>query len=71
MTRRTSARANAAAAAAEAVPPPQSLVDPNPPLAPEVAILRRQWKWAAFSQFFITFAPIFQLPEVSITVRII
>ena len=39
------------------------------PFAPQVSLLRRQWKWAAFSQFFYTFATLFPLPDVSLTVR--
>ncbi|SRR6266851_1982758 len=50
------------------------LTDPihNPqlddPFAAEVSLLRRQWKWAAFSQFFYTFATLFAMPDVSLTV---
>jgi NADH:ubiquinone oxidoreductase subunit 3 (subunit A) len=50
------------------------LTDPihNPPLddpfATEISLLRRQWKWAAFSQFFYTFAMLFAMPDVSLTV---
>lgn len=50
------------------------LTDPihNPqqddPFAAEVSLLRRQWKWAAFSQFFYTFATLFAAPDVSLTV---
>src|SRR6266446_3384824 len=39
------------------------------PFASQVSLLRRQWKWAAFSQFFYTFATLFAMPEVSLTVR--
>lgn len=39
------------------------------PFAQQVSLLRRQWKWAAFSQFFYTFATLFALPDVSLTVR--
>jgi hypothetical protein len=34
-----------------------------------LALLRRQWKWAAFSQFFHTFAVLFAMPDVSVNVR--
>ncbi|KAH8981590.1 hypothetical protein EDB86DRAFT_3086957 [Lactarius hatsudake] len=37
------------------------------PFAPQVSLLRRQWKWAAFSQFFYTFATLFALHDVSLT----
>jgi hypothetical protein len=63
----------AAASAAPATPTPltdsshtQQLDDP---FAPQVSLLRRQWKWAAFSQFFYTFATLFALPSVSLSVR--
>ena len=38
------------------------------PFATETSLLRRQWKWAAFSQFFYTFAALFAMPDVSLTV---
>lgn len=38
------------------------------PFATEISLLRRQWKWAAFSQFFYTFAALFAMPDVSLTV---
>lgn len=47
---------------------------PSPGLAPQTFLpsdvleLRRQWKWAAFSQFFFTFAPLFNMDDVSIAV---
>lgn len=31
--------------------------------------LRRSWQWAAFSQFFYTFAQLLQMPEVTLSVR--
>ncbi|KAI0297293.1 hypothetical protein B0F90DRAFT_1740819 [Multifurca ochricompacta] len=37
------------------------------PFVAEVSLLRRQWKWAAFSQFFYTFANLFALPDISLT----
>lgn len=33
-----------------------------------LAALRRQWKWAAFSQFFYTFAPLLAAPDVTLPV---
>lgn len=63
----------AAASATPATPTPltdsthnQQLDDP---FSPQVSLLRRQWKWAAFSQFFYTFATLFALPDVSLNVR--
>ena len=63
----------AAASATPATPTPladsthsQQLDDP---FAPQVSLLRRQWKWAAFSQFFYTFATLFAMPDVSLSVR--
>ena len=38
------------------------------PFATETSLLTRQWKWAAFSQFFYTFAALFAMPDVSLTV---
>jgi hypothetical protein len=34
-------------------------------------LLRRQWKWAAFSQFFYTFAQLFAAPDIVLTVSIL
>ncbi|KAF8638187.1 hypothetical protein AX17_002384 [Amanita inopinata Kibby_2008] len=40
---------------------------PTPPTFSEnLAILRTQWKWAAFSQFFFTFSPLFAMNDVSL-----
>ena len=39
------------------------------PFASQVSLLRRQWKWAVFSQFFYTFATLLAMPDVSLTVR--
>lgn len=33
--------------------------------------LRTNWKWAAFSQFFCTFAPLLAMPDVSLVVSFI
>ncbi|KAF8501453.1 hypothetical protein F5888DRAFT_1232099 [Russula emetica] len=37
------------------------------PFASQVSLLRRQWKWAVFSQFFYTFATLFAMQDVSLT----
>ena len=39
------------------------------PFASQVSLLRRQWKWAVFSQFFYTFTALFAMPDVTLTVR--
>ena len=39
------------------------------PFASQISLLRRQWKWAVFSQFFCTFTTLFAMPDVSLTVR--
>ncbi|KAI0249853.1 hypothetical protein BJV78DRAFT_632094 [Lactifluus subvellereus] len=61
-------------AAALATPAPSTpLTDgthnqqPDHPFVAEVSLLRRQWKWAAFSQFFYTFSNLFAMPDVSLT----
>ena len=36
--------------------------------AENLAILRTQWRWAAFSQFFFTFFPLVALNDVSVAV---
>lgn len=48
---------------------------PRQPSAPEdgayltsLALLRRNWKWAVFSQFYFTFAPLFAMNDVPISV---
>ncbi|KAM6504385.1 hypothetical protein JOM56_001328 [Amanita muscaria] len=43
---------------------PVSQSSKSPP--ENLAILRTQWKWAAFSQFFYTFSPLFALDDVSL-----
>lgn len=67
MPRRAAARATPASSA----PLTDTTHNPQPddPFAPQVSLLRRQWKWAAFSQFFYTFATLFAMPDVSLTVR--
>ncbi|KAF9020933.1 hypothetical protein BDZ89DRAFT_1071853 [Hymenopellis radicata] len=65
MTRRTSTRTTAIQEDNHLPPAP-----PAPPVAPssspELAILRTHWKWAAFSQFFYTFAPMLAMDDVSL-----
>lgn len=39
--------------------------------ATNISTLRRQWRWAAFSQFFYTFAQLLQMPDVLLTVSIL
>lgn len=39
------------------------------PFASQVSLLRHQWKWAVFSQFFYTFSTLFAMPDVSLAVR--
>lgn len=47
----------------------QDLPASQPDLKAEnLAILRTQWRWAAFSQFFFTFFPLFALHDVSLEV---
>lgn len=49
---------------------PQPLSLPlDAPFAAQYRALRTHWKWANFSQFFHTFAYLFNMPEVSIVVR--
>ncbi|KAL0954712.1 hypothetical protein HGRIS_003666 [Hohenbuehelia grisea] len=43
-------------------PPPQ----PQPALPDNLLTLRRQWKWAAFSQFFFTFAQLFPSNDITL-----
>jgi hypothetical protein len=40
------------------------------PFSNHVLRLRRQWKWAAFSQFFCTFAALFNMSDVTIAVSV-
>jgi len=66
MPPRRAATRNQAVKANEAVAP---VAPPPVPFAAELHILRTQWKWAAFSQFFFTFSPIFNMDDVTISVR--
>ncbi|OBZ72258.1 hypothetical protein A0H81_07462, partial [Grifola frondosa] len=43
------------------------LAQSDPQWASNLLLLRRQWKWASFSQFFYTFAPLLSMPDVSLT----
>jgi hypothetical protein len=43
---------------------------PSPGPADDLAVLRTRWKWAAFSQFIATFAPLLHAPDVTVTVSL-
>ena len=64
MPRRTRA-SNTDAPLATSPPPPQQDAE-----AQNLSLLRRQWKWAAFSQFFCTFSPLFAMNDVTVSVRL-
>lgn len=62
-----------------AAPKPAESLDPDPhqldypseeadPSVKNLAQLRTNWKWAAFSQFFYTFSHLFQMEDVSLNV---
>ena len=63
--------------ATPAPPPPPAVLpkDPaqldlsDPDWAANLRLLRRHWKWAAFSQFFYTFAPLLAMDDLSLNVR--
>ncbi|KAF5392324.1 hypothetical protein D9757_001368 [Collybiopsis confluens] len=65
MPRRPSAR-NAASAAPSIPSEPLSALALPQSLHENLAILRKHWKWAAFSQFFFTFAPMLAMDDVTI-----
>lgn len=70
MPRRTATPATPAPSA-PLPPPPRDLTDlaqHDPLWAANLAILRRHWKWANFSQFFYTFAPLLAMPDVFLSV---
>ncbi|KAF8622584.1 hypothetical protein AX15_006928 [Amanita polypyramis BW_CC] len=46
---------------------PTSSLQPSPSSLENLGVLRTQWKWAAFCQFFFTFTPLFAMNNVSIT----
>ncbi|KZT19238.1 hypothetical protein NEOLEDRAFT_1183554 [Neolentinus lepideus HHB14362 ss-1] len=65
MARRTVTASNRASAIAS--PTPHAAQTPVPSSSnPDLALLRRQWKWAAFSQFFYTFFKLFAMDDVTI-----
>lgn len=37
-------------------------------LTKDLAVLRTQWKWAAFGQFITTFSPLLNMVDVTVTV---
>ncbi|KZS99930.1 uncharacterized protein LAESUDRAFT_667344 [Laetiporus sulphureus 93-53] len=45
---------------------PAQLALSDPEWAANLTLLRRQWKWAAFSQFFYTFAQLLAMPDVTL-----
>lgn len=69
MPRRTAAPATPAPSTS--LRPSSTVPPPDDPFHEQVALLRRQWKWAAFSQFFYTFAPLFAMNDVNLTVRVL
>lgn len=50
---------------------PSVLAQTDPAWAANLQLLRRQWKWAAFSQFFYTFAPLLAMDDVTLAVSFI
>ncbi|KAI0833758.1 hypothetical protein BC628DRAFT_1308266 [Trametes gibbosa] len=66
MPRRTATPATPAPPAS--LPPPPrdiaNLAESDPQWADNLRILRQHWKWANFSQFFYTFAPLLAMPDV-------
>lgn len=65
MPRRTSNRVICPSSTTYQSPAPPS-EPPISPLDPNVSQLRRQWKWAAFSQFFFTFNALFAMSDVAL-----
>ncbi|KAF8958323.1 hypothetical protein BDZ97DRAFT_60426 [Flammula alnicola] len=62
MPRRSNTRAsNLHTAPATSPQPPQ-----HDPESDNLALLRRQWRWAAFSQFFCTFSQLFAMNDVTV-----
>ena len=54
-------------------PPPSPQPPPTPPPGEDaylanLTLLRRNWKWAVFSQFYFTFAQLFAMEDVPISV---
>ncbi|THH11024.1 hypothetical protein EW145_g930 [Phellinidium pouzarii] len=65
MAPRTVARAAASSSSTPALARGTSAIaQPASTTSPQLRELRRQWKWAAFSQFFYTFAPLVALEDV-------
>lgn len=48
----------------------QPTAQPASTAPPQLLELRRQWKWAALSQFLLTFAPLIALEDITIVVRV-
>ena len=70
MPRRTATPATPAPPAPLPPPPrdPAILEQQDPEWAANLRTLRRHWKWANFSQFFYTFAPLLAMPDVFLSV---
>ncbi|EJD06674.1 uncharacterized protein FOMMEDRAFT_144617 [Fomitiporia mediterranea MF3/22] len=66
MATRSSTRAVASASASPAPPRRLAVAQPASTASPQLLELRRQWKWAALSQFFCTFAQLIALEDVSL-----
>ena len=47
---------------------PDKHTNSPPPSISSIALLRQQWKWAAFSLFFYTFSPLFAMSDVTLNV---
>ncbi|KAF9473752.1 hypothetical protein BDN70DRAFT_915558 [Pholiota conissans] len=62
MPRRSTARASIQPSAPTTAPQPPH----SDPYSDNVALLRRQWRWAAFSQFFCTFSQLFAMEDVTV-----
>ncbi|KIK62360.1 hypothetical protein GYMLUDRAFT_495420 [Collybiopsis luxurians FD-317 M1] len=65
MPRRASAR-TAAQNAASSQSEPSSIFAPPQSLPENLVVLRKQWKWAAFSQFFFTFSPMLSMDDITL-----
>ncbi|KAF8802419.1 hypothetical protein BYT27DRAFT_7112212 [Phlegmacium glaucopus] len=46
--------------------PNKHTISSPPPSISNISLLRQQWKWAAFSQFFYTFSPLFAMSDVTL-----
>ena len=49
-------------------PPPQPPTPEEETYLANLTLLRRNWKWAVFSQFYFTFAPLFAMHDIPISV---